>query len=574
MARLEVSRIKPRRIRDLISQTPEARVVAAPVDSSFTRADYSPSGDAKAIALLGDLLGNAARLGERITNDNNKILQEQGRRDALNSVYENGLDKAIDGEGYDHESAKNSKETTLSIFGLYSDKAYKKGFGGMVDEINAKKALSAAAAEVAAAGNYVDSPDPAEMTRQTYARHINEHFPKGDIQAPYRDLDEQGKPIIYKGASDMLAIGMGDALARTQKARVERARQQKTQILGEYLRGNIEGKPIKDLNSNNLTVLRDYTYEQGGGEESKIAVTHLVYDNMEQSFNALVEQNRFDEAEDIIENLGNMDIDGIAAINLITSSGEGQQEKYGFRDRLGAMEAQLIKAKQALADKRDKANKDGALNELAGLLAQYNITEDPVKKKEIHDTFIVKQAKYYSLGHITGEEHLQLSNAYEQAITKVVSSEKDLLEYINITAITNPDNAVKMLYNGFMQGKINYEDYDETLQSLLSEEHQTALNYLIEDYPKPVLQGDEGQKELKYRASVALNREVKLFISENKRRPTVAEYRQIVYKIVEKAKNDRKDFDEFKKNKKEEEKAKADNAQKVKDNVKATSAKN
>ncbi|WP_261518312.1 hypothetical protein, partial [Campylobacter lanienae] len=89
------------------------------------------------------------------TNDYNEILKKQGRRDALNSVYENGLDKAIDGEGYDHESAKNSKETTLSIFGLYSNKAYKKGFGGMVDELNAKKALSAAAAEVAAAGNYV-----------------------------------------------------------------------------------------------------------------------------------------------------------------------------------------------------------------------------------------------------------------------------------------------------------------------------------------------------------------------------------------------------------------------------------
>ena len=100
MARLEVSRIKPRRIRDLISQAPEAKVVAAPVDRSFTRADYSPSGDAKAIALLGDLLGNAARLGERITDDNNAILQEQGRRDALNSVYENGLDKATDGQGY------------------------------------------------------------------------------------------------------------------------------------------------------------------------------------------------------------------------------------------------------------------------------------------------------------------------------------------------------------------------------------------------------------------------------------------------------------------------------------------
>ena len=62
MARLEVSRIKPRRIRDLISQAPEARVVAAPVDRSFTKADYSPSGDAKAIALLGDLLGNAAKI--------------------------------------------------------------------------------------------------------------------------------------------------------------------------------------------------------------------------------------------------------------------------------------------------------------------------------------------------------------------------------------------------------------------------------------------------------------------------------------------------------------------------------
>jgi hypothetical protein len=570
MARLEVSRIKPRRIRDLISQAPEARVVAAPVDRSFTMADYSPSGDAKAIALLGDLLGNAARLGERITNDNNQVLQEQGRRDALNSVYENGLDKATDGQGYDHESAKNSKETTLSIFGLYSNKAYKKGFGGLVDELNAKKALSAAAAEVAAAGNYVDSPDPAEMTRQTYARHINEHFPKGDIHAPYRDLDEQGKPIIYKGASDMLAIGMGDALARTQKARVERARQQKTQKMGEYIRVTTEGKPTKDLNSNNLTALRDDVYEQGGGEESKINVTHLVYDSMEQSFNALVEQNRFDEAEEIIENLGNIDIDGIAAKNLITSSGEGQQEKYGFRDRLEVMEGQLIKAKQALADKRDKANKDSAFNELSGLLAQYNITEDPVKKKEIQDTFLVKQAKYSSLGYITGGEHLQLSNAYEQAITKVVPSEKDILEAINRTAIDNPDNAIKMLYNGFMQGRINSTDYNDTLQSLLSEEHQTALNYLIEDYPKPVLQGDEGQKDLKYRASVALNREVKLFISENKRRPTVAEYRQIVYGIVEKAKNDRKDFENFKKNKEAEAQVKETNTKNTKDNVIAT----
>jgi hypothetical protein len=570
MARLEVSRIKPRRIRDLISQAPEARVVAAPVDRSFTMADYSPSGDAKAIALLGDLLGNAARLGERITNDNNQVLQEQGRRDALNSVYENGLDKATDGQGYDHESAKNSKETTLSIFGLYSNKAYKKGFGGLVDELNAKKALSAAAAEVAAAGNYVDSPDPAEMTRQTYARHINEHFPKGDIHAPYRDLDEQGKPIIYKGASDMLAIGMGDALARTQKARVERARQQKTQKMGEYIRVTTERMPTKDLNSKNLTALINDVYEQGGGEESKINVAHLAYDSMEQRFNALIEQNNFDEAEEIIENLGNIDIDGIAAKNLITSSGEGQQEKYGFRDRLEVMEGQLIKAKQALADKRDKANKDSAFNELSGLLAQYNITEDPVKKKEIQDTFIAKQAKYSSLGYITGVEHLQLSNAYEQAITKVVPSEKDILENINRIAIDNPDNAIKMLYNGFMQGRINSTDYNDTLQSLLSEEHQTALNYLIEDYPKPVLQGDEGQKDLKYRASVALNREVKLFISENKRRPTVAEYRQIVYGIVEKAKNDRKDFENFKKNKEAEAQVKETNTKNTKDNVIAT----
>lgn len=544
MARLEVSRIKPRRIRDLISQTPEARVVAAPVDKSFTRADYSPSGDAKAIALLGDLLGNAARLGERITNDNNKILQEQGRRDALNSVYENGLDKAIDGEGYDHESTKNSKETTLSIFGLYSDKAYKKGFGGMVDEINAKKALSAAAAEVEAAGNYVDSPDPAEMTRQTYARHINEHFPKGDIQAPYRDLDEQGKPIIYKGASDMLAIGMGDALAKTQKARVERARQQKTQIEGEYIRTKIEGRPTKELNSNNLTALVNDVHQQGGGEESKIAVTHLVYDNMEQSFNALIEQNRFDEAEDIIENLGNMDIDGIAAINLITSSGEGQQEKYGFRDRLGAMEAQLIKAKQALADKRDKANEDAGYNILAGLIAQYYTTDDPVKKKEIEDTFNNLKNDFYRKGIINGEENLKITTAFGTATTKEVASNSSIKELINRTAITNPDNAVKMLFNAHMQGDINFEDYDFLLKNILGTGYRTALVNLIRDYPKSSLFGDEGEKDLADRATDDLNSELKIFIHENGRRPVEAEYIQIVRAVLARAHKLQKMYDD------------------------------
>lgn len=536
MARLEVSRIKPRRIRDLISQTPEAKVVAAPVDRSFTRADYSPSGDAKAIALLGDLLGNAARLGERITNDNNKILQEQGRRDALNSVYENGLDKAIDGEGYDHESAKNSKETTLSIFGLYSDKAYKKGFGGMVDEINAKKALSAAAAEVAAAGNYVDSPDPAEMTRQTYARHISEHFPKGDIQAPYRDLDEQGKPIIYKGASDMLAIGMGDALARTQKARVERARQQKTQIEGEYIRTKIEGRATKDLNSNNLTALVNDVYQQGGGEESKINITHIVFDNMEQSFNALIEQNRFDEAEDIIENLGNMDIDGIAAINLITSSGEGQQEKYGFRDRLGAMEAQLIKAKQASADKRDKANEDATFNRLIGLVAQKSYVKDGATKVEIDNTFKAELYEALARGDIDGEEFYRLVEANEKATTKEVPSEKDILEDIDRVAIDNPDTAIKMLYNGFKQGRINYKDYDFHMKNILGVEYRTALVNLIKDYPPSSLLGDEGQKELEARATDDLNREVKLFMSANGgKRPSDPEYAQIVDIVLERA---------------------------------------
>lgn len=567
MARLEVSRIKPRRIRDLISQAPEAKVVAAPVDRSFIKADYSPSGDAKAIALLGDLLGNAARLGERITNDNNKILQEQGIRDALNSVYENGLDKATNGQGYDHESAKNSKETTLSIFGLYSDKAYKKGFGGMVDEINAKKALSAAAAEVAAAGNYVDSPDPAEMTRQTYARHINEHFPKGDIQAPYRDLDEQGKPIIYKGASDMLAIGMGDALAKTQKARVERARQQKTQILGEYLRGKIEGKPIKDLNSNNLTVLRDYTYEQGGGEESKIAVTHLVYDNMEQSFNALIEQNRFDEAEDIIENLGNMDIDGIAAINLITSSGEGQQEKYGFRDRLDAMEGQLIKAKQALADKRDKANEDAGYNILAGLLARYTIIKDPAEKEEIRKQILNLRSDFDSKGIITGEENLKIAIALETAVNKPVPSNADIIEIIRDISVTNPNDAVRMLYNKHMQGEISYEDYDKELKKLLSTGYHTTLNNLIEDYPKPSLLGDEGQKNLKAVVTNELDKEIKLFMATNDgKMPSEGDYIVIYRGILDRAHRYQGKFDKFKEN----EKAKADNAQKVKDNVKAT----
>lgn len=571
MARLEVSRIKPRRIRDLISQAPEAKVVAAPVDRSFTKADYSPSGDAKAIALLGDLLGNAARLGERITNDNNKILQEQGRRDALNSVYENGLDKAIDGQGYDHESAKNSKETTLSIFGLYSDKAYKKGFGGMVDEINAKKALSAAAAEVAAAGNYVDSPDPAEMTRQTYARHINEHFPKGDIQAPYRDLDEQGKPIIYKGASDMLATGMGDALAKTQKARVERAKQQQTQILGEYLRGNIEGKSTKDLNSNNLTILRDYVYGQVGGEKSKIDVTHLVYDNMEQSFNALVEQNRFDEAEDIIENLGNMDIDGIAAINLITSSGEGQQEKYGFRDRLDAMEGRLIKVKQALADKRDKANEDAGYNILAGLLARYTITKDPAEKEEIKKQILNLRSDFVSKGIITGEEDYKIVTNLETAVNKPVPSNADIIEIIRNISITNPNDAVRMLYNKHMQGEISYEDYDKELKKLLSTGYHTTLNNLIEDYPKPSLLGDEGQKNLKAVVTNELDRELKLFMSANDgKMPSEDEYVAIYYRILDRANKYQGKFDKFKEN----EEAKADNAQKVKDNVKATSAKN
>ncbi|WP_086254808.1 hypothetical protein [Campylobacter vicugnae] len=550
MARLEVSRIKPRRIRDLISQAPEARVVAAPVDRSFIRADYSPSGDAKAIALLGDLLGNAARLGERITNDNNQILQEQGRRDALNSVYENGLDKAIDGQGYDNESAKNSKETTLSIFGLYGNKAYKKGFGGMVDELNAKKALSTAAAEVAAAGNYVDSPDPAEMTRQTYARHINEHFPKGDIQAPYRDLDEQGKPIIYKGASDMLAIGMGDALARTQKARVERARQQKTQIMGEYIRTTTEGVATKDLNSNNLTALRDDMHEQWGGEESKINITHLVYDNMEPRFQALIEQNKFDEAEDIIENLGNMGIDGIAAKNLITSSGEGQQEKYGFRDRLELMEGQLVKAKQALADKRDKANEDAGYNILAGLVAQYITTKDPVKKKEIGDTIKSTQSDFYSKGIITGEESYKIANAFETATTKEVPSDKDTIEVINNIAIHNPDIAMQKLFNAHMQGRVNYKDYDFYMKNILADDYLTAKDNLIKDYPKPSLLGDEGQKDLEARAINALNREVKLFISANDgRRPTEAEYIEIVDVILEKAHKSQKAYDDYRKNK-------------------------
>lgn len=567
MARLEVSRIKPRRIRDLISQAPEARVVAAPVDRSFTKADYSPSGDAKAIALLGDLLGNAARLGERITNDNNKILQEQGRRDALNSVYENGLDKAIDGQGYDHESAKNSKETTLSIFGLYSDKAYKKGFGGMVDEINAKKALSAAAAEVEAAGNYVDSPDPAEMTRQTYARHINEHFPKGDIQAPYRDLDEQGKPIIYKGASDMLAIGMGDALAKTQKARVERAKQQQTQILGEYLRGNIEGKSTKDLNSNNLTVLRDYAYGQVGGEKSKIDVTHLVYDNMEQIFNALIEQNRFDEAEDIIENLGNMDIDGIAAINLITSSGEGQQEKYGFRDRLDEMEGRLIKAKQALADKRDKANEDAGYNILAGLVAQYYNTKDYVKKEEIKNTIKNSASDFYSKNIITGEEYYKISTIFETAINKEVSSDSQTIELINNIAITNPDNAMQLLFNAHMQGRISYKDYDFYMKNILGVEYRTALVNLIKDYPQSSLLGDEGQKELEARATDDLNREVKLFMSANGgRRPSDAEYAQIVDTVLERARKRQSYYDKQAENKK----AEADKKLNTKGNLKET----
>lgn len=571
MARLEVSRIKPRRIRDLISQAPEARVVAAPVDNSFTRADYSPSGDAKSIALLGDLLGNAARLGERITNDNNEILKEQGRRDALNSVYENGLDKATDGEGYDNNSAKNSKETTLSIFGLYSNKAYKKGFGGMVDELNAKKALSAAAAEVAAAGNYVDSPDPAQMTRQTYARHINEHFPKGDIQAPYRDLDEQGKPIIYKGASDMLAIGMGDALAKTQKARVERARQQKTQIESEYIRTITEGISTKDLNSNNLTALRDDIYEQGGGEESKINITHLVYDNMEPRFNSLVEQNRFDEAEDIIENLGNMGIDGIAAKNLITSSGEGQQEKYGFRDRLDVMEGQLIKAKQALADKRDKANEYGTFNRLMGLAAQKSYVKDPAKKVEIDNTLKAELNEAYVRGYITGEEFYKLVEANEKANTKEVPSDKDTVEAINNAAIHNPDTAMQMLFNAHMQGRINYKDYDFYMKNILGVEYQTALVNLIKDYPQSSLLGDEGQKELAARAADDLNREVKLFMSTNGgRRPSDAEYVVIVGTVLKRARERQKYYDDYA----ESIKAEADNTQKIKDNVKATSAKN
>lgn len=567
MARLEVSRIKPRRIRDLISQTPEARVVAAPVDRSFTRADYSPSGDAKAIALLGDLLGNAARLGERITNDNNLVLQEQGRRDALNSVYENGLDKATDGQGYDHESAKNSKETTLSTFGLYSNKAYKKGFGGMVDEINAKKALSAAAAEVAAAGNYVDSPDPAEMTRQTYARHINEHFPKGDIHAPYRDLDEQGKPIIYKGASDMLAIGMGDALARTQKARVERARQQKTQILGEFARTSIEGVPTKDLNSSNLTALRDDMYQQGGGEESKINLTYLIYDNMRLRFNALIEQNNFDEAEEIIENLGNMDIDGIPAENLITSSGEGQQEKYGFRDILDAMEGQLIKAKQALADKRDKANGDAAFNRLIGLVAKKSYVKDPAIKVETDNIFKAELDKAYALGHITGEQYFKLTEANEKADTKEVPSNADTIEIIRNISITNPNNAVEMLYNAFMQGRINFKVYDMELKKLLSTGYNTTLNNLIEDYPKSSLLGDEGQKDLKAVVTTELDREVKLFISANDgKMPSEDEYIEIYYKILDRAHKYQGKFDASKENKK----AKETNTKNTKDNVIAT----
>lgn len=571
MARLEVSRIKPRRIRDLISQAPEAKVVAAPVDNSFIRADYSPSGDAKAIALLGDLLGNAARLGERITNDNNQILQEQGRRDALNSVYQNGLDKAIDGQGYDNDSAKNSKETTLSIFGLYSNKAYKKGFGGMVDEINAKKALSAAAAEVAAAGNYVDSPDPAEMTRQTYARHINQHFPKGDIQAPYRDLDEQGKPIIYKGASDMLAIGMGDALARTQKARVERARQQKTQITSEYIRTTTEGVPTKDLNSNNLTALRDDVYEQGGGEESKINITHLVYDSMEQSFNALVEQNRFDEAEDIIENLGNIGIDEIAAKNLITSSGEGQQEKYGFRDRLEVMEGELIKAKQALADKRDKANKDSAFNELAGLIAKYETTKDPVAKKEIIDTFIPKLNEYASLGLITGDEQLSLVKASNSATTKEVSSNQVILETINRTIIGNPDTALQMLYNAYKQGIVNSKDYDFHMKKIVSVDYLAAKDNLIKDYPQVSLLGDVGQKELEARAIAELDKEIKLFIDANNgRAPLEADYIRIVDGILDKAHKRQQKYADYGNNKQEE----AKNRQNVKVNIQATSANN
>ena len=105
---------------------------------------------------------------------------------------------------------------------------------------------------------------------------------------------------------------------------------------------------------------------------------------------------------------------------------------------------------------------------------------------------------------------------------------------------------------------------------MLSEDYEIAKNNLIEDYPKPALLGDVGQQDLKETAIKALNREVKLFISENGRRPTEAEYIRIVDSIVDKAYKAQKNYADYKENKK----AEAKNRQDIIDNAKATSANN
>ena len=126
-----------------------------------------------------------------------------------------------------------------------------------------------------------------------------------------------------------------------------------------------------------------------------------------------------------------------------------------------------------------------------------------------------------------------------------------------------------MLYNGFKQGRINYKDYDFHMKNILGVEYRTALVNLIKDYPQSSLLGDEGQKELVARATDDLNREVRLFMSANGgRRPTDVEYAEIVATVLKRARERQSYYDKDAENKE----AKADNTQKVKDNVKATTS--
>ncbi|CUU71117.1 Uncharacterised protein [Campylobacter hyointestinalis subsp. hyointestinalis] len=523
MARLELSRIKPRRVNELFSKPEQARVIAHPVDRSFVRADYSSSGDARAIALLGDLLGNAARLGERITKDNNQELEEQGRRDALNSIQENGINKASSGVGFDKDSAKNSKGSVLTSLGLYSDKAYKKGFGGMVDEVNASRAISAAQAEVEAANYYVDTEDPQGNVMATYGKHIQDHFPKGDINNPYRDMDEQGKPILYKGATDKISNAINIGLAKTNEAYVQRARQKKTQILGEYIGMQIKNKPI---DSSTLTSLIDSTFIDSGFEESKIAIGHLVYDNVIPRIEELINKEKYDDASKLVDVLENIKIDNIGAKDLITSKGIGQQESYGFKERTDILTSAIIKGKQDLAKKRDEKSKDGAYNQLVGLYTRLRKTIDPVERARLQNEMDAKISYAVSNGYIKGNEALTLLGKLEDNEENNAKSDANTLDVIYRTAESgNTDGAIEMAYNGHIQGKITSEDYDKAIRSFTDNDimqlsasivDNTSIGYKI--------QNEESTKNLlKMTTSLVLGR-VDDFVREHKRKPNDQEY--------------------------------------------------